>query len=94
MPHFVTRVSDSRTMLPLIFDTPCCRSVNVIGVSTTRRHTQIGTDDVLSGPDGIRGPTGDDLAEIQDDDPIAHGQNEFHVVVDEEHRHAVVADGA
>ena len=50
-------------------------------------RSQIGGDHALVAPDLGRRSIGDDRAMIEHRDPIGNGQNEIHVVLDQQHGH-------
>src|SRR6185437_4519143 len=60
--------------------------------SSTARHPQIGTDDLLVLPDLLGRPLGDDLAQLQDHQAVADGVEEVHLVVHHDDRHSRAAD--
>src|SRR5690349_11193444 len=68
------------------------RSVMLSISSSIGRYPQVGGDHLRIVAD-LRGRTlGDLLAELQHHDPVAHPHDQAHVVLDEQDRHALVAD--
>src|SRR5436190_2017347 len=60
--------------------------------SSIGRYPQVGGDHLRIVPDLGRRPFGDLPAELQYHDPVAHPHDQPHVVLDEQHRHALVVD--
>ena len=61
--------------------------------SMCRALAEVGLDDIRIGPDFLGGAVGDFHAVIQDHQFVADAHDEFHVVLDEDHRHAPRQDG-
>ena len=66
-----------------------CSSSSVSGGVVVR--AQVGVDDALVAHDGVRRALGDDLALRHHDDPVGDVADHVHVVLDEQHGHAVLA---
>src|SRR5579875_3664135 len=64
------------------------------GSGRLRRHavTEVCRDDARVRADGLGRPVGDDLAEFEDDHPVADAEHQAHVVLDEQHRLARVGE--
>src|SRR5689334_16116103 len=61
--------------------------------SSIGRYPQVRCDHLRVVPHLGGGTLGDLLSELQDHQPVAHAHDQAHVVLDEQHRHALVADG-
>src|SRR5690348_18431020 len=69
-------------------------SVTFSSSSSIGRLSQVRGDDRLVVPDLMRRTLGDLAAELQHHDAVGHAHHQAHVVLDEQNRHAGVADPA
>ena len=63
---------------------------SVVGVGVVGLDAEVGGDHGRVGADLFGGADGDQPAEVEDDDLVAHAHHEVHVVLDDEDRHAPV----
>ena len=57
-----------------------------------RRRPQVGLDHLLVASDLLRGPVGDDRADVEDHDPVTDPEDQAHVVVDQQDADPVLGE--
>ena len=80
-----------RTASTAPYDTSTLRSSST---SVVLLDAEVGVDDTLVGEHGVGTADRDELAELEDRDPVAQRGDEVELVVDEQDRDAVVPEAA